>query len=794
MADDSSFSSDSPASGTDAAFDISDLYAYVGEGGKILTPEERKQRRREARARRKERERLKALEYKSPPSEESVDLGVQDTPHSSTNDSSYLEASEEDSDSDGEIEVEPEAPPPSYGTGVHSALEDKTTKRERQYGYTLKTHRGEVFEGVDEEFEYKVAPTRPMTHQARSLCRPERPDSRLLVGAAVPLRVARKQERRFFRRICEIERTVRNLGDAQVLACLKLSRTQTHQELEELLRTSPRPPTLTWLPPMAAFTPAETHSYLTSPIGTPSRQPPRNLLTLSLTANPPAGPASLETTGMECISGAPMCYKSSGEKTEKLPREGGSWTASRRFHIKSLMPERWLPISTEDVVDAHILLDDLAYLTTIGADHCLPAISDRFDIQSQTLSSFGEPRWSDSSPLLAALPEASASLMQRCVGALLNLRIDPAALARNALLRSFAEVLDQAALDAFSDYYESYMTWRMYILSDLLRGALALAHATVNPSTHIYLCTIPKECHVGTKYGAANMWRVCVSRVLDPVLHIRFTLYERTSLKHYAAALLVWNMIGRKCAYRQKLREDKRLMHRRYESAVDPDAILGDLLKKPASYWISEVFPLVYLWGRFEALSQPKYNVLPEEEIELAVPRPPKKHKADVRIMGTKPPTFVTRDSYHNPVLTLKNREILEKDENIQQARRIFNDAFEVVDAKDVNKAHIKNTYVSTRKAVSELLAFMHAKGFIKGDGRWMTCNFLLRMFIAENAATAGAIKYASKGATRLKWRRKAGSDLELLGLPELPPASVLPSSPRERARLLSGGVVDMYD
>jgi len=584
----------------------------------------------------------------------------------------------------------------------------------------------------------------------------------LRTGGLEPQRTAKARERRFISFIRRHEETVRNLGDLQVKACLRVSRTDP-VKVEAIMRTGARAPTLTCLPPLGAFSPVPTASYLVKPLGTASRLLPVALLQLEYEKNSAnITMPSLPNEGIEVLSGAPVCYIGKEARYEKERAElrqqrlkNPLWTETKQFNIHATHgpPGSYLRLSAQEVVMGHILFADLvALVTPTGPEQFLPPMASFFDIGRASLTATALPCWS-AYALPPDLDNADQAWVRDRVDCILAAPVHPSGRPTESLLAVILDSTRSVRENVVMEYLIAYLVWRTRILKDFLLGIMAMAAIASRGSKTVYLCSNTSEnpCVKDGKMRAEDMFRVTGSRITDPAAHMAFTLYERQSFEHYAASLMIWNMIGRKCTFNASMRkEGHRASPRVYCKAVAPFEVLRDAPSLTSDAWTKTIFPEVYAWTRYPVLA---HHFIPGEgSTDLSVTPPAAAGEGQpvkrAKVSGAPQTVGVSEDveacsrgkiprSYHNPYLVVKSKELIEN-QDVQIAVRLFDEAFTFVTPEEAltrDPSHIFNS-----AAVHMVLDTM------KREKLTNTKKFRIRaitlLIAAQRTEMRGALKY----------------------------------------------------
>jgi len=106
--------------------------------------------------------------------------------------------------------------------------------------------------------------------------------------------------------------------------------------------------------------------------------------------------------------------------------------------------------------------------------------------------------------------------------------------------------------DRYAAYLAGYLDWRYFMLPEMVLAALAIAHETIYPdaSEDTVILGISNE-----REEISSLGRMCENRrgYKVPAVHIMFHYYRDTCFEKYAAALLLWNFIGNKKVFLEKL-------------------------------------------------------------------------------------------------------------------------------------------------------------------------------------------------------------------------------------------------
>jgi len=382
--------------------------------------------------------------------------------------------------------------------------------------------------------------------------------------------------------------------------------------------------------------------------------------------------------GFETVSGA-QTYFDDNQVRRRTSAQDQDSTKKSLFTIRSSYSDitslYWLRLSARDISLVHLLIKELVPISGVDSPACakvLPPMTEYFSTANLNPPDGSLP-WNASEGIGATNGDALRSVaefefrgkaeqqertdyilyvMNKAINEVLNTPLpnkthiftqdrDPRRPARKipfsvACLERFFDLcprLRQIPLEWASDtkidrrdvenlqqryesYLKNYLDWRYFLLPDMVIGALAVAYETIHPqlSDGMVIRTLEEEYMHGPRW----LKRMCTEpKVAYPAMHILFKHYHYTGYEKYAAALLLWNFIGRKKIFVNKLMV-------KFDNENPRDSDFARKPRRPVIKYRPEIVPfdaVFDMYGRSPEGSADMSLVCPKEFIDYIVSR-----------------------------------------------------------------------------------------------------------------------------------------------------------------------------
>lgn len=382
--------------------------------------------------------------------------------------------------------------------------------------------------------------------------------------------------------------------------------------------------------------------------------------------------------GFETVSGAQRYKEGLGSEAvyrRVRPEDAQDSTKRQLFTVRSSYSDitslYWIQLSARDVSLMHLLLTELVALSGVDAASCvrvLPPVTDHFStatlnppdgrmpwnfgeacssghydkpLKSMRDQEFGSRGGDHTDRVLLTARRAIDEILATSLPEKTKIFVEDREPRRpvrrsqfsDANLKRFLELRPQlrqavrvdpqwgqmdardlAMIEAYvTDYLKGYLDWRYFVLPDMVIGALAIAYETIHPAMNDgFVIRTTDDEHTCIR---RSIKRMCVDTFTScPATHMLFRHYYSTGYEKYAAALLLWNFIGRKkVLVLNTMKKHDAKKKRLVDSGKAPPKRLPPLKYRPDIVPFDAVFDM---YGRNEAGSADMSSVCPVEFIE----------------------------------------------------------------------------------------------------------------------------------------------------------------------------------